>query len=64
MRGDKDRYLRWLEARWETYKFAFHGSTEHEDERTKEIVEMLKEISELSKRGVDPPKPPPRGISP
>ena len=62
--GDKYRYLRWLESRWETYKFAFHGSTEHEDQRTEEVLEMLRGIGELSKRSIDLPEPPLRGKSP
>jgi hypothetical protein len=62
--GEKERYLRWLEARWETYKFAFHGSTEREDGRTEEVLEMLEGIGELSRRGVDPPEPPSRVPSP
>jgi hypothetical protein len=61
---DKDRYLRWLEAKWEIYKFAFHGSTEHEDRRTDEVLEMLEGIGELSRRSIDPPEPPRRGESP
>ena len=64
MSGDEDRYLSWLESRWETYKFAFHASTEHEDQRTEEVLEMLKGIGELSRRSVDPPEPPRRGESP
>jgi hypothetical protein len=38
----------------------FHGSTEHEEERTEEVLEILKGLGELSRRMVDPPAPPPR----
>jgi hypothetical protein len=62
--SDKERYKRWLEARWETYKRDYHGSTEHEDQRTEEVLEMLKDIGELSKREIDLPEPPPRGKPP
>jgi hypothetical protein len=62
--GDKERYLSWLESRWETYKVAFHGNTEYEDQRTEEVLEMLKGIGELSKRSIDLPEPPPRGKPP
>jgi hypothetical protein len=61
---DKERYLRWLEARWESYKFDLHGSTEHENARTEEVLEMLKGLGELSKREIDSPEPPRRGKSP
>ncbi len=64
MSEDKDRYLRWLAARWETYKFAFHGNTEYEDQRTEEVLEMLNAIGYLSKRSIDLPEPPPRGKLP
>ncbi len=64
MSEDKDRYLRWLEARWETYKFAFHGSTGREDERTEEVLEMLEGIGEISRCSIDSPEPPRRGKSP
>ncbi len=64
MSGGTDRYLRWLEGRREVYKFAFHGSTEYEDQRTQEVLEMLRGIGELSERSMDLPEPPRRGESP
>jgi hypothetical protein len=64
MSSDNERYLRWLEERWDVHKFDFYGSTEREEERTEEVLEMLKSLGELSRRMVDPPDPPPRWESP
>jgi hypothetical protein len=62
--SDKDGYLHWLEKQWEAYKFGLYGNTAHEDERTEEVLEMLKELGDLSARRIDVPEPPPRGESP
>jgi hypothetical protein len=62
--GEKERYMRWLEGRWDVHKFDFYGSTEHEEERTEEVLEMLRGLAELSRHMVDPPDPPPRWESP
>jgi hypothetical protein len=60
MSSNNERYLRWLEERWDIHKFDFYGSTEHEEERTEEVLRMLKGLGELSRRMGDPPDSPPR----
>jgi hypothetical protein len=59
---DNQRYLRWLEEMWDVQKFDIHGSTEREEKRTKEVLEMLRGLARLSRRHVvEPPDdvPPP-----
>jgi hypothetical protein len=65
MSDDNQRYLRWLEERWDAHKHDhFYSNTEREERRTEEVLKMLKGLGELSKRTIDPPEPPPRGQSP
>ena len=53
MSGQNERYLRWLEDRWEAHKQDhFYSSAEDEERRTEEVLETLKGIGELSKRSV------------
>jgi hypothetical protein len=57
-------YLLWLEERWDAHKLDIHYSNgEREDKRTEEVLEMFKSLGEISRRGVEPPKYPPRGSS-
>jgi hypothetical protein len=56
---DNERYLRWLEYMWDVHKFDPHGSTQREDRRTEEILEMFNTLGELSESTVDPPEFPP-----
>jgi hypothetical protein len=53
--NDKQDYLRWLEEMWNVQKFDLQGSTEREEERTEEVLEMFKNLARLSKRQVEPP---------
>jgi hypothetical protein len=47
-------YLRWLARRWEEHNFAsFYRSTEHENQRTEEVLHVLVDIRELSKRSIE-----------
>ena len=52
---DKEKYLRWLEEMWDVQKFDLHGSTEREEKRKEEILEMFKALAHVSKRRIDPP---------
>ena len=52
---DKQAYLRWLEEMWDVQKFDLQGSTEREEERTEEVLEMFRSLVRLSKRNVEPP---------
>ncbi len=52
---DKRRYLRWLEEMWDVHKFDPHGSTEREEKRKEEILEMFKNLAHVSKFRVEPP---------
>ena len=53
---DNQRYLRWLEEMWDVQKFDIPGSTEREEKRTEEVVEMLRDLARLSRRQVvEPP---------
>ncbi len=52
---DKKRYLRWLEEMWDVQKFDLQGSTEREEKRKEEILEMFEGLGELAKRRVDAP---------
>jgi hypothetical protein len=55
---DKQDYLRWLEEMWDVQKFDLQGSTEREEERTEEVLEMFRGLVRLSKRHVEPPNLP------
>ena len=55
---DKQDYLRWLEEMWDVQKFDLQGSTEREEERTEEVLEMFRSLVRLSKRQVEPPNLP------
>jgi hypothetical protein len=57
--NDKQEYLRWLEEMWDVQKFDLQGSTEREEERTEEVLEVFKGLVRLSKRHVGPPNVPP-----
>lgn len=59
MTNDKERYLRWLEAMWDVHKFDFYGSMEREEKRTEEVLEIFKNLGELSKHRVQAPCFPP-----
>jgi hypothetical protein len=53
MAGENERYLRWLEGRWEAHKQDhFYNSAEDEQRRTEEVLDILKGIGELSKRSI------------
>ena len=56
---DKQEYLRWLEEMWDVQKFDLQGSTEREEERTEEVLEVFRGLVRLSKRHVEPPNLPP-----
>ena len=60
---DKQEYLRWLEEMWDVQKFDLQGSTEREEERTEEVLEMFKGLARLSKGSVEPPHFPLHGPS-
>jgi hypothetical protein len=60
---DKQEYLRWLEEMWDVQKFDLQGSTEREEERTEEVLEVFRGLARFSKRHVEPPNLPP-GESP
>jgi hypothetical protein len=60
---DKQEYLRWLEEMWDVQKFDLQGSTEREEERTEEVLEVFRGLARLSKGHVEPPNLPP-GESP
>jgi hypothetical protein len=61
--NDKQDYLRWLEEMWDVQKFDLQGSTEREEERTEEVLEVFRDLVRLSKRRVEPLNLPP-GESP
>ncbi len=52
---DKQRYLRWLEEMWNVQKFDVYGSTEREEERTEEVLEVFRDLVRLSRRRVELP---------
>ena len=56
---DKQEYLRWLEEMWDVQKFDLRGSTEREEERTEEVLEVFRGLARLSKCQVEPPNLPP-----
>ena len=58
MSDDNETYLRWLARRWEEHKSdSFYGSTEHENQRTEEVLEVLEGIGALSKRSIGSTRP-------
>jgi hypothetical protein len=61
---EDESYMLWLEERWDAHKLDIHYSNgEREDKRTEEVLEILKSLGELSKRGVEPPQSPPWELS-
>jgi hypothetical protein len=44
---------------WDVQKFDIHGSTEREEKRTEEVLEMLRGLARLSRYRVEPPDVPP-----
>jgi hypothetical protein len=59
-KGDSEAYMLWLEEKWDAHKLDLHYSNgEREDKRTEDVLEMFKNLGELSKHGVEPPKSPP-----
>ena len=52
---DKQKYMRWLEEMWDVHKFDLLGRTEREEKRKEEVLEMLKGLSEISKRRIEAP---------
>ena len=59
-KSQEELYLLWLEERWDAHKLDTHYSNgEQEDKRTEDVVEMFKNLGELSKRGIETPKSPP-----
>ena len=56
---DKQEYLRWLEEMWDVQKFDLQGSTEREEERTEEVLEVFRGLARLSRHHVEPPNLPP-----
>jgi hypothetical protein len=57
---DNQRYLRWLEEMWDVQKFDIQGSTEREEKRTEEVLELLRGLARLSRcHLVEPPDLPP-----
>jgi hypothetical protein len=58
---DKEKYMRWLEEMWNVQRFDTHGSTEREEERTEEVLEVFRGLVRLSRHRVEPPDFPTRG---
>jgi hypothetical protein len=54
--SDKERYVRWLEMEWER-----RVSTSREDQRTAEVLEVLRAMAEESGRLAVPPEYDPEG---
>ena len=52
---DKEKYLRWLETMWDLY-----NNISREEKRKEKVLEIFREISEMSKRKVEMPDFPPR----
>ena len=52
---DKEKYLHWLEEMWDVQKFDIHGSTEREEKRKEEILEIFESLSEIAGRRVEAP---------
>jgi hypothetical protein len=47
--------MRWLEGMWDVHKFDLYGSTEREEKRTEEVLEIFRGLGELSKCRVEAP---------
>ena len=48
---DGERYMRWLEGMWETHKLDLgYPNAGREEERTEEILRMLRGLGELSEQ--------------
>lgn len=59
-KSQEELYFLWLEERWDAHKLDIHYSNgEREDKRAEEVLEMFKDLGELSKRGVELPQYPP-----
>ena len=56
-------YLRWLEEMWDVQKFDLQGSTEREEEKTEEVLEIFRGLARLSRRRAEAPDFPPRESS-
>ena len=61
-----ERYMRWLEGMWEMHKLDFgYANAGREEERTEEVLEMLRGLGALSEelRATEAPSfpPPERG---
>jgi hypothetical protein len=52
---DKGKYLDWLEEMWNVQKFDVPGSTEHEEKRKEEVLEIFEGLGNTVWRGVKPP---------
>ncbi len=52
---NEQSYLRWLEEMWDVQKFDVQGSTEREEEKTEEILEIFRGLARLSGRRVEAP---------
>ncbi len=59
MEDEQQSYLHWLEEMWDIQKFDVHGSTEREEEKTEEVLELFRGLARLSRRRVELPDPPP-----
>jgi hypothetical protein len=44
---------------WDVQKFDRQGSTEREEERTEEVLEVFRSLARLSRHHVEPPNLPP-----
>jgi hypothetical protein len=52
----KEKYLRWLEEMWDVHKFDIQGRSQREEKRKEEILQMLREISEVAQHHVAAPR--------
>jgi hypothetical protein len=55
MDDDKEKYWRWLEEMWDVQKFDVHGSTEREEKRKEDILEVFEDLGEITQRRVEAP---------
>ena len=53
---NEQSYLRWLEEMWDVQKFDVQGSTEREEEKTGEVLEIFRGLARLSRRRVEAPE--------
>jgi hypothetical protein len=51
---DKERYMRWLETKWE-----LHRGITREEKRKEEVLKVFEGLGELAKRRVEVPYFPP-----